>query len=50
MHFVDYTTTKKCEKNNNNTEKKEKLEKRKKNAHLIYIRHALYYPSIVQNN
>ena len=36
MHFVDYTTTKKCEKNNNNTKKKEKLEKRKKRTPYIY--------------
>ena len=36
MHFVDYTTTKKCEKNNINIEKKEKLEKRKKRTPYIY--------------
>lgn len=36
MHFVDYTTTKKCEKNNINIEKKGKLGKRKKRTPYIY--------------
>ena len=30
MHFVDYTTTKKCEKNNINIEKNGKIGKKKK--------------------
>ncbi len=36
MHFVDYITTKKCEKNNINIEKMEKLKKIKK-THTLYI-------------
>lgn len=36
MHFVDYTTTKKCEKNNINIEKRKNWKKEKKRTPYIY--------------